>query len=381
MQHLYILLIALFANSILCDDETFSVQLNPSNFEAEITDRNYLVVFHYPDCERSQRFVSKYEQLAKSLNVDDDLRLGSVNCAEHKDLCVSQGVTALEVILYRSGEENVKFHGVKSEEGIAKFLVKFLGDNILDNKIDVPESFNALNELTSETFHDHVAVGNHFVKFYAPWCGHCQHLAPTWSELASALEFDSTVSISKVDCTVDRPICQEFEVKGYPTLLWIENGKKIEKYSGSRSLEEFKSFIERKIGAQTNEVPKPAVDIDGHQEENSVARLTGNSFEHAIEKGVTIVKFFAPWCGHCKRLAPTWDDLATKFIGNLSVKVAKVDCTLSDNKDLCSSQDVDGFPTIFLYKNGDKVTEYNGNRSLDDLVNFVNRYRGDHDEL
>lgn len=208
-----------------------------------------------------------------------------------------------------------------------------------------------------------------------------QHLAPIWSELASSLEYDNSVSISKIDCTVDRPICQEFEVKGYPTLLWIENGKKLEKYSGSRSLEEFKSFIERKIGAQTKEVPKPAVEIDGHQEENSVARLTGNNFEHAIEKGVTIVKFFAPWCGHCKRLAPTWDDLATKFIGNLNVKVAKVDCTLSDSKDLCSSQEVDGFPTIFLYKNGDKVTEYNGNRSLDDLVNFVNRYHGDHDEL
>lgn len=210
---------------------------------------------------------------------------------------------------------------------------------------------------------------------------HSQHLAPAWSELASSLEFDNSVSISKIDCTVDRPICQEFEVKGYPTLLWIEDGKKVEKYSGSRSLEEFKAFIERKTGAQTKEAPKPAAETDGHQEEDSVARLTGNSFEHAIEKGVTIVKFFAPWCGHCKRLAPTWDDLATKFIGNLNVKVAKVDCTLSDNKELCSSQEVDGFPTIFLYKNGDKVTEYNGNRSLDDLVNFVNRYRGDHDEL
>lgn len=80
-------------------------------------------------------------------------------------------------------------------------------------------------------------------------------------------------------------------------------------------------------------------------------------------------------------MAPTWDELATKFIGSKSVKVAKVDCTLSENKELCSAQEVDGFPTIFLYKNGDKVIEYNGNRSLDDLVSFINRHHGDHDEL
>lgn len=38
----------------------------------------------------------------------------------------------------------------------------------------MPEKLDALNDLTDETFKDHVAVGNHFIKFYAPWCGHCQ---------------------------------------------------------------------------------------------------------------------------------------------------------------------------------------------------------------
>lgn len=211
-------------------------------------------------------------------------------------------------------------------------------------------------------------------------------MAPTWDELANSLEFDDTVSVSKIDCTLYRPICQDFEVKGYPTLLWIQDGKKIEKYSGSRKLEEFKAYIEQKTGAPIKQADEKATvttdsPTDGHQEELSVLQLTGPSFDHAIEKGVTIIKFYAPWCGHCKRLVPTWDELATKYVGNKNVKIAKVDCTLSDNKDLCSTQEVDGFPTIFIYRNGDKVTEYNGNRSLEDLVNFVNRHRSDHDEL
>lgn len=43
-----------------------------------------------------------------------------------------------------------------------------------NNVVDIPEKLEAINELTDETFADHVGLGQHFVKFYAPWCGHCQ---------------------------------------------------------------------------------------------------------------------------------------------------------------------------------------------------------------
>lgn len=86
---------------------------------------------------------------------------------------------------------------------------------------------NGLLELTEDTFDKHVSSGYHFVKFYAPWCGHCQKLAPTWEELANSLRNSKDVSISKVDCTQHRGVCGQFDIKGYPTLLWIEDGKKV----------------------------------------------------------------------------------------------------------------------------------------------------------
>lgn len=196
--------------------------------------------------------------------------------------------------------------------------------------------------------------------------------------MATSLEYDPSVSISRIDCTQYRPICKDFDVKGYPTLLFLKDGKKVEKYSGSRTIEGFKAFIEEKTASERKEPEKAE---EATVEEISVLQLTGNSFNHGIEKGVTIVKFFAPWCGHCKRMAPTWDDLAGKFAGNNQAKVAKVDCTLEENKDLCNEQSVDGFPTIFLYKNGEKIEEYNGSRTLEDLFEFVSKHIPVHDEF
>lgn len=195
--------------------------------------------------------------------------------------------------------------------------------------------------------------------------------------MANSLEYDPSVSISRIDCTQHRPICQDFEVKGYPTLLWIVDGNKVEKYSGSRSIEAFKKYIEERTATEKKDDKEEEATV----QESGVLHLTGDSFTHGIEKGVTIVKFYAPWCGHCKRMAPTWDDLATKFAGSSIVKIAKVDCTLGDNKDLCSEQEVDGFPTVFIYRNGAKVEEYNGSRTLEDLFEYVSKHSDGHDEL
>jgi thioredoxin domain-containing protein 5 len=70
-------------------------------------------------------------------------------------------------------------------------------------------------------------------------------------------------------------------------------------------------------------------------------------------------------------MIPAYHELAQKFVNDSKVKIAKVDCTLAENRDLCSEQDVNGFPTLYIYKNGEKVTEYNGNRSLEDMFDFV----------
>jgi len=275
----------------------------------------------------------------------------------------------------------VKYRSTRDLPSLTQFINDQLGSSTpeeeeTDEANVIPGPLKGLVELTDKNFATLTATGSWFIKFYAPWCGHCQKLAPTFEELARSLEHDTTVSIAKLDCTEYRPICKDFEVKGYPTLLWLENGKKVDKYSGQRSIEDLKAYVEQKAsGGGTAEKPaEEKVEIKEEGEGAAVLQLTADNFPQGIEKGVTFIKFFAPWCGHCKRLAPTWQQLAEKFVGNANVKIAKVDCTLQENRDLCSEQDVNGFPTLFIYRNGEKISEYNGSRSLDDLYDFANSH-------
>jgi len=126
--------------------------------------------------------------------------------------------------------------------------------------------------------------------------------------------------------------------------------------------------------------PAAAGDVAAKEQEpevpSAVAKLDKESFKGVVEKGVTFVKFFAPWCGHCKRMAPTWEKLAENFADNEGVTIGHVDCTVDDNKnkELCNGEGVNGFPTLNIYKDGEKVAEYSGKRDLDALVEFVEKH-------
>lgn len=116
--------------------------------------------------------------------------------------------------------------------------------------------------------------------------------------MASALEHDESVNIAKLDCTEYRPLCKDFEVKGYPTLLWLEGGKKVDKYSGPRTVEDLKSYVETRLASSKGSEGK-AKDADKKDSEEGeadvVVALNPDSFKQVIQNDITFVKFFAPW--------------------------------------------------------------------------------------
>lgn len=361
-----------------------TVQYNKDNFATEIKKKNHFVMFYAPWCGHCQRLEPTWEQLAEISNEqDNNVQIVKVDCTIDSSLCTEHDVTGYPTLkFFKAGEsKGTKFKGTRDLPSLISFVVEQINTPFGDahEAPSPPDAVNGLLELTEDTFDKHISSGYHFVKFYAPWCGHCQKLAPTWEELAKSLRNSNHVSISKVDCTQHRSVCSQFDIKGYPTLLWIEDGKKVDKYVGQRTHEELKAYVSKML-AKNNE----QMDVKTDSSDNTihaVVSLTGDSFKHGIETGVSFVKFFAPWCGHCKRLAPIWEELGKKFFGKENVIIAKVDCTLDVSKDLCNEQEVDGFPSLYLYRDGQKVYEYNGGRNLDDLYDFVLNNVQLHDEL
>ncbi|XP_077184190.1 protein disulfide-isomerase [Paroedura picta] len=114
------------------------------------------------------------------------------------------------------------------------------------------------------------------------------------------------------------------------------------------------------------------------EDEEGVLVLKGANFDRALEQFPhLLVEFYAPWCGHCKALAPEYVKAAAKLKSDGSeIRLAKVDAT--EESDLAQQFGVRGYPTIKFFKNGDKSSpkEYTAGREADDIVNWLKKRTG-----
>ncbi|XP_009365136.1 protein disulfide isomerase-like 2-3 [Pyrus x bretschneideri] len=227
-------------------------------------------------------------------------------------------------------------------------------------------------QLTPSNFKSKVLDSNRvvLVEFFAPWCGHCQALTPIWEKAATVLKGVATVAA--LDADAHKSLAQEYGIRGFPTIKVFVPGKPPVDYQGARdvkpvaefALQQIKALLKDRLSGKTtggsSEKSEPSASVE----------LNSQNFNELVlkSKELWIVEFFAPWCGHCKKLAPEWKKAAKNLQGK--VKLGHVDCDAE--KSLMSKFNVQGFPTILVF-GADKESPlpYEGARSASAIESFA----------
>ncbi|KFD57523.1 hypothetical protein M513_01626 [Trichuris suis] len=108
---------------------------------------------------------------------------------------------------------------------------------------------------------------------------------------------------------------------------------------------------------------------DEYPEENGVVILNDENYDSFLESHpVALVEFFAPWCGHCMRLAPEYEKAAQRLKEIAGIPLAKLDAT--ENPAVAKKEQIMGYPTLKFWKDG-AYLHYDGDRDADGIVAWV----------
>lgn len=234
-----------------------------------------------------------------------DFRFATLDCEAYGDLCSQVGVQSYPTThLYKDGEIKETIKGVKTVPQLSKVIETALEESKPGTRpktLDLPEpgekespSFKAANPLnknkkdagvsetvpagaaktgaaavkattkkaskpsttanpdgktvalTAEKFQSKVTMTQDlwFIKFYAPWCHHCQAMAPNWDQMAK--EMKGQLNVGAVNCEAESRLCKDIGVRSYPTIMLFKGAERVE-YEGLRGLGDFVSYAEKAV--------------------------------------------------------------------------------------------------------------------------------------
>jgi len=233
-------------------------------------------------------------------------------------------------------------------------------------------------DLTHEDF-DRVIDGSKpaLIELYAPWCGHCQALAPEIERLGESVSNDTRIIVAQVDADKDKVLSQQFEIQGYPTIKLLlprsKSGKKnvsdaVVEYTGERTAAGLVAFLQNHTNISIALAPV----------ESFVVELTDENFDRVVLDPYShvLVEFYAPWCSHCKMLRPQYEKVAKTYRHVKGVVIAAIDADKYGK--IAEKYRITGFPTLKYFPAGKdkKPMEYDSSRMAVAMVDFMNRQVG-----
>ncbi|KAF7455901.1 disulfide isomerase-related protein (provisional) [Cryptosporidium felis] len=223
------------------------------------------------------------------------------------------------------------------------------------------------------------------VEFFADWCGHCKAFAPEYEKSANTLR--GIVPVVAIDNQSDMA---EYGVQGFPTVkIFTEISTKPKDFTGPRKAEAvvnaalaaLKDVTQSRLKGKSSTSNKSSKKNKGsstNSGKSNVIELTDDNFNDLVINDTDnswFVKFYAPWCGHCKNLEPDWEELGNLAEGR--VKIGRLDAT--KHTMMAHRFKIQGFPTLLMFPAGKKKetvpVTYNGPRTANDLFEFAMKFK------
>ncbi|CAG7710437.1 unnamed protein product [Allacma fusca] len=296
-------------------------------------------------------------------------RFGRTN---NPEVLKAAGQSADTIVLYRPKQLANKF-----EENVVVYGGAFDRDDI--EKFVTKESFGLVGVRTQDNakeFKQPVVIAYFAVDYKKNpkgtnyWRNRILKVAKEFSDdfnfaISNKDEFQHEMNEYGIDYTPsDKPIVTARNAKGQKFIQ-----------SGDFSVESFTEFLNKLKAGELEPFLKSEAVPDSN--DGPVVVAVGKNFDEVVVNNGkdTLVEFYAPWCGHCKKLAPVFDELGEK-LKNEQVSIVKMDATAND---VPSQFDVRGFPTLFWLPRDskDKPVRYDGGREVDDFVKYIAKHATD----
>jgi protein disulfide-isomerase A1 len=273
-----------------------------------------------------------------------------------------------------------KAEGVK-QPGLVLYKTFDDGKDVFTEKFDAEaiKSFAKVSatpligEVGPETYSDYMASGLPLAYIFAETADEREKFAKDLKSLA--VKHKGAINFATIDAGSFGQHAGNLNLKvGTWPAFAIQRTDKNEKYPFSQdneiSVETIGTFVEDFLAGKVD----PSVKSEPIPEsQGPVSVVVAKNYQDIVidnDKDV-LLEFYAPWCGHCKALAPKYEELGELYSTDAFSKlvtIAKVDATANDVPD-----EIQGFPTIKLFAAGkkDSPIDYSGSRTIEDLVKFI----------
>lgn len=178
--------------------------------------------------------------------------------------------------------------------------------------LSTPNALGKSISLTAESFQNLVTMSQEpwFIKFYAPWCGHCKAMAPNWVQLAK--EMEGRLHIGEVNCDVETRLCKDVRLRGYPTILFFRGGERVE-YDGLRGLGDFVTYANKAIDAGEGVKDVDAAEFKELEEKEEVIFVYFYDHATTSEDFAALERLTLSLIGHAKLVKTNSALLAERF--------------------------------------------------------------------